>query len=68
MAAAREGRVSDDLSDEVLTSEEAAALLKVTRKRLYQLPIPCTKLSIRTRRYLRGDVMDFLRKRRLTAA
>lgn len=56
------------LQDEVLTADEAAALLKITKKRLYQLPIPCSRLSAKTRRYLREDVMAFLRKKRLSAA
>lgn len=60
--------VETALGDEVLTASEAAALLKCTRKRLYQLPIPCTKLSIRVRRYLRGDIMHFMHARRLKSA
>lgn len=57
-----------DLEEEVLTAQEAAAVLKITRKRLYQLPIPCSRLSVKTRRYFRKDLMDYLRKKRLTAA
>lgn len=53
---------------DVLTADEAAAVLRVTRKRLYQLPIPCSRLSLRTRRYLREDVMNFLKRKRLEAA
>ena len=56
------------MNDQVLTADEAAAVLKVTRKRLYQLPIPCSRLSLKTRRYLREDVMNFLKRKRLEAA
>lgn len=58
----------ESLEDEVLTADEAAAFLKVTRKRLYQLPIPCSRLSVKTRRYFRQDLVDFLKRKRLVAA
>lgn len=50
---------------DVLTSEEAAALLRVSRKTLYRLArnreLPGTKVG-RSWRFHRADLIDFLRK------
>jgi excisionase family DNA binding protein len=52
---------------EVLTSEEAAALLRVSRKTLYRLAkngeLPGNKVG-RSWRFHRADLIDFLRKDR----
>ena len=52
---------------EVLTSEEAATLLRVSRKTLYRLAqngeLPGTKVG-RSWRFHRADLIDFLRKDR----
>ena len=54
-------------AEDVLTQDEAAAFLKVTKRRLYQLPIPCSRLSRRTRRYFREDLVAYLKRKRLAA-
>ncbi len=52
---------------DVLTPDEAAALLRVSRTTLYRLArngeLPGTKVG-RSWRFYRGDLIDFLRKDR----
>jgi len=48
---------------EVLTPLEAAELLGVSDKTLAGLPIPSVKLGHRTRRYLKADVLAYVRGR-----
>jgi len=47
---------------EVLTSREAAELLRVHRRTLERLPIPSAKVG-RLRRYLREDILEWLRQK-----
>jgi excisionase family DNA binding protein len=49
---------------EVLTSAEAAKLLRVSRRTLERLNIPSVRLG-RLRRYLRQDILDWLRQKAL---
>lgn len=52
---------------EVLTANEAATFLRMTRRQLYRLPIPCSRIGRRTRRYFRDDLVNFLTKKRFSA-
>jgi len=47
---------------EVLTSREAAELLRVHRRTLERLNLPSVKLG-RLRRYLREDILEWLRQK-----
>lgn len=45
---------------EVLTADQVAALLQVSRRTVFRLHLPSVKIG-RTRRYLREDVLRYLR-------
>lgn len=47
---------------DVLTGDEVADLLRVTKRTVERLNIPSVKIG-RLRRYLREDVMDYLRRK-----
>lgn len=51
-------------SGEVLTAEQVAEILQVSKKRVLELPIPQVRLGRRTIRYLADDVMTYLKKKR----
>lgn len=50
---------------EPLTAEEVAAILRVPKRRVHQLGIPAVALGPNTLRWLREDVGEFARKRRV---
>jgi excisionase family DNA binding protein len=52
---------------DVLTVDEVARLLKLSPKRVRQLPIPQIRLGPRTIRYAKEDVDRYLERRRLVA-
>lgn len=51
-----------DIGDDVLTGDEVAKLLRVSKRTVERLNLPSVKLG-RTRRYLREQVLDFLREK-----
>lgn len=58
-----EGRVVR--SWDPLTSAEVAAILKVPVRRVRELGIPCVQLGPKTVRYLRDELEEWLRKKRV---
>lgn len=52
---------------EVLTPEQVADWLQIKKRQLERFKIPCIHLGNKTRRYLRSDVLDWLKKQRKTA-
>lgn len=51
----------------LLTAEQVAGILGVRPKRVYELGIPCVRISARALRYRRSDVAAFIEKRRTVA-
>jgi hypothetical protein len=47
----------------VLTIEDVAAWLQVSKRHAERLHIPCFYLGTRTRRYLGSTVLDYLKKK-----
>lgn len=47
---------------EVLTTDEAASLLRVSKRTLQRLHIPYAKVG-KLRRYLREDILNYLREK-----
>jgi excisionase family DNA binding protein len=47
---------------EVLTTEEVAELLRVSKRTIERLPLPYAKVG-RLRRYRRVDIMSYLEKK-----
>ena len=54
--------MTDERPSEVLTGDEVAELLRVTKRTVERLNIPSVKIG-RLRRYLREDVLDYLRRK-----
>jgi excisionase family DNA binding protein len=52
----------DRVPGEVLTGDEVAALLRVSKRTVERLNLPSIKLG-RTRRYLREDILNYLREK-----
>jgi hypothetical protein len=50
------------LPNDVLTVEEVATMLKTSPKQVRRLPIPKARISPRCVRYLREDVIAFVRR------
>jgi hypothetical protein len=50
------------LQNDILTVEEVAAMLKTSPKQVRRLPLPVVRLSPRTLRYLREDVLNYCRR------
>ena len=48
-------------ADDVLTAKEAADLLHVSEKTLRRLPLKKIRIGHRTLRYLREDILAYLR-------
>jgi predicted DNA-binding transcriptional regulator AlpA len=48
----------------LLNVDQVAAMLNVRRKRVYELGIPCARLSPMTIRWRRQDVLDWVASRR----
>lgn len=48
----------------LLTAEQVAHILGVRPKRVYELGIPCVRLSARSLRYRRADVVSWIEGRR----
>lgn len=55
-------QVEDD--EALLNVEQVAAMLNVRRKRVYELGIPCVRLSPMTIRWCRSDVLAWVASRR----
>ena len=53
---------------DVMTTEEVAEMLKVSKRRVLDSPIPQVRLGRRTIRYLREDVYNYLKRKRFDAA
>jgi len=51
----------------LLTAEQVASILGVRTKRIYELAIPCVRISARAIRYRPSDVAAFIEKRRSSA-
>lgn len=49
--------------ESVLTIEQVAAWLQVSKRQAERLGIPCFYLGTRSRRYLGETVLDYLRKK-----
>lgn len=47
---------------EILTADEAAAFLRISKRTLQRLHIPYAKVG-KLRRYLREDVLNYLREK-----
>ena len=62
-----ETSVRDVTIQEILTPKDVACMLQVSVKTVHKLPIPQVRLGTRTVRYLREDVLHYLRKARLSA-
>jgi excisionase family DNA binding protein len=54
-------RIGPETPD-VLTTDEVAKLLRVSRRTVERMNLPSIKLG-RSRRYLRESILDFLRER-----
>lgn len=54
--------------DEVLTRQEVAAWLKVRPRQLDRLGVPCLDLGHKTKRYLKEDVLAWLKEQRQIVA
>lgn len=52
---------------EILTREQVAEWLKIKPRQVDRFGIPCILLGRKTQRWMRSDVIDFLRERRKTA-
>lgn len=60
--------LSTTVADPLLTATDVAAMLGITRKRAYELPIPYVQISRRSKRWKRSDVEAFIASRRQEAA
>ena len=49
----------------LLTASQVATLLRIARKRVYELDIPVIQLSRRTLRWMVADVLEWRDKRRV---
>jgi len=56
--------IGHQVEDELLDAGELAAFLKVRKKRVYELGIPCVRLSAKTIRWARNDVLRWVASRR----
>lgn len=54
--------MTDGELNEVLTGDEVAELLRVSRRTVERLNLPSVKLGSK-RRYLRADVLNYLREK-----
>jgi excisionase family DNA binding protein len=54
--------MTEERVDEVLTGDEVAKLLRVSRRTVERLHLKSVKVGNK-RRYLREDVLDYLRQR-----
>ena len=52
---------------ELLTAEQVAELLQVSKKRVLDSPIPQVRLGPRTIRYLPDDVAAYMKQKRVAA-
>lgn len=55
----------DSVSERLWTAGDVAHLLRISRKKVYGLPIPKVEISPRRVRYTASDVRAFIRKRRV---
>lgn len=55
--------MSKKIDFDVFTLAEVAELLQLSRRRVKELGIPQIRLGARTIRYLREDVLHYLKKR-----
>lgn len=59
--------VGPPTDDPLLTAVEVAAILGVRAKRVYELGIPAVRISPRTLRWQRSDLLAWIAKRRTAA-
>lgn len=59
--------MSESADDRLLTAEQVAAILGVRPKRVYELPLPQVRVSERTLRWCRSDVMAWIAERKRVA-
>ncbi|UCC84808.1 MAG: helix-turn-helix domain-containing protein [Gemmatimonadota bacterium] len=52
-----------DHAGSLLTRDEVAAWLKLSPKRVYDLPVPRVKLGRRTIRWRKADIEEFIARR-----
>jgi predicted DNA-binding transcriptional regulator AlpA len=56
-----------DANPELMTAKEVGALLRIAAKKVYELPLPRVELSQRRVRWLRVDVLAYIRRQRHAA-
>ena len=54
----------DSVIEPLLTAKQVAAILGVNSKRVYELAIPCVRVSARALRYRPSDLAEFIQRRR----
>ena len=54
-------------ADTLMTRDEVAAYLKVKPRQVERLGVPCLNLGVKTKRYLRSDVLAWLEAKRESA-
>jgi hypothetical protein len=57
----------DGASPELMVVKEVGALLRIAPKKVYELPLPRVELSARRVRWLRVDVLAYIRRQRHAA-
>ena len=58
------GHAEDEILNKLLTAKDVAAILGVSHKRVYELGIPCIRISSRSLRYQQSDVSAWLKRRK----
>lgn len=51
-------------NQQLLTAREVAGVIGVNLKRVYELSIPVIRISDRSLRWMRGDVLNWIKERR----
>jgi hypothetical protein len=67
-AGTKDGKGEELRAWDPLTAEEVAEILRVPTRRVRQLGIPVVQLGPNTLRYLREDVEEWVRRKRLGQA
>jgi hypothetical protein len=57
---AHDSAVFDSKTDDLLTAEQVAAVLKIRPKEVYTLPLPAVRLSARRLRWSRSNLDRFI--------
>ena len=53
--------------NDIMTRAEVAAFLRIKPRQVERLGVPCLSIGERTKRYLRSDVMAWMKAKRTTA-